>query len=71
MLDRNLQHLSLVEVLYWYPIDGVVLIAGCGIDKSGDRADNGTHAAQHGRHQTTPCGARVPHSAEYARPRRG
>ena len=29
MLDRNLQYLSLVEVLYGYHIDGVVLTTGC------------------------------------------
>ena len=29
MLDRNLQYLGLVEVLYGYPIDGVVLTTGC------------------------------------------
>ena len=29
MLDRNLSYLSLVEVLYGYPIDGVVLTTGC------------------------------------------
>ncbi|MCX7629554.1 MAG: dihydroxy-acid dehydratase family protein [Geminicoccaceae bacterium] len=29
MLDRNLQYLSLVEVLWGYPIDGVVLTTGC------------------------------------------
>jgi len=29
MLDRNLQYLSLVEILYGYPIDGVVLTTGC------------------------------------------
>ena len=29
MLDRNLQYLSLVEVLYGYPIDGVILTTGC------------------------------------------
>jgi dihydroxy-acid dehydratase len=28
-LDRNLQYLSLVEVLYGYPMDGVVLTTGC------------------------------------------
>jgi len=28
-LDRNLSYLSLVEVLYGYPIDGVVLLIGC------------------------------------------
>jgi dihydroxy-acid dehydratase len=28
-LDRNLQYLSAVEVLYGYPIDGVVLTTGC------------------------------------------
>src|SRR5882672_5496370 len=28
-LDRNLQYLSLVEILYGYPIDGVVLPTGC------------------------------------------
>ena len=28
-LDRNLAYLSLVEVLHGYPIDGVVLTAGC------------------------------------------
>ncbi|MCS6878760.1 MAG: dihydroxy-acid dehydratase family protein, partial [Geminicoccaceae bacterium] len=29
MLDRNLQYLSLVEILWGYPIDGVVLTTGC------------------------------------------
>jgi len=29
MLDRNLQYLSLVEVLYGYPLDGVILTTGC------------------------------------------
>jgi len=29
MLDRNLAYLSLVETLYGYPIDGVVLTIGC------------------------------------------
>ncbi len=29
MLDRNLSYLSLVEVLYGYPLDGVVLTTGC------------------------------------------
>ncbi len=29
MLDRNLQYLSCVEILYGYPIDGVVLTTGC------------------------------------------
>src|SRR3712207_8220642 len=28
-LDRNLAYLSLVEVLYGYPVDGVVLTTGC------------------------------------------
>ncbi len=28
-LDRNLAYLSLVEVLYGYPLDGVVLMTGC------------------------------------------
>jgi dihydroxy-acid dehydratase len=28
-LDRNLQYLSLVEVLHGYPVDGVVLTTGC------------------------------------------
>src|SRR5215213_5257536 len=28
-LDRNLSYLSLVEVLYGYPLDGVVLLTGC------------------------------------------
>ena len=28
-LDRNLSYLSLVEVLYGYPLDGVVLTVGC------------------------------------------
>lgn len=28
-LDRNLTYLSLVEVLYGYPFDGVVLLIGC------------------------------------------
>ena len=28
-LDRNLQYLSLVEIVYGYPIDGVVLTTGC------------------------------------------
>jgi dihydroxy-acid dehydratase len=29
MNDRNLQYLSLVEILYGYPLDGVVLTTGC------------------------------------------
>ena len=29
MLDRNLSYLSMVEVLYGYPIDGVILTTGC------------------------------------------
>ena len=29
MLDRNLAYLSLVDTLYGYPIDGVVLMIGC------------------------------------------
>jgi len=29
LLDRNLQYLSLVEILYGYPLDGVVLTTGC------------------------------------------
>ncbi|MGL4495304.1 MAG: IlvD/Edd family dehydratase, partial [Beijerinckiaceae bacterium] len=28
-LDRNLQYLSLLEILYGYPIDGIVLTTGC------------------------------------------
>ena len=28
-VDRNLQYLSVVEVLYGYPIDGVILTTGC------------------------------------------
>ncbi len=28
-LDRNLQYLSLVEILFGYPLDGVVLTTGC------------------------------------------
>ena len=28
-LDRNLTYLGLVEVLYGYPLDGVVLLTGC------------------------------------------
>jgi len=28
-LDRNLAYLSLVEVLYGYPLDGIVLMTGC------------------------------------------
>jgi dihydroxy-acid dehydratase len=28
-LDRNLTYLSLVEILYGYPLDGVVLLTGC------------------------------------------
>src|SRR5207237_8757907 len=28
-LDRNLAYLGLVEILYGYPLDGVVLMTGC------------------------------------------
>lgn len=28
-LDRNLAYLGLVELLYGYPLDGVVLLGGC------------------------------------------
>ena len=38
-LDRNLAYLSLVEVLYGYPLDGVVLLTGC---------DKTTPALHHG-----------------------
>lgn len=29
-LDRNLAYLGLVESLYGYPLDGVILTTGCG-----------------------------------------
>ena len=45
MLDRNLQYLSLVEILYGYPLDGVVLTTGC--DKTTPAQLDGR---RHGRH---------------------
>ena len=46
-LDRNLQYLSLVEMLYGYPIDGVVLTTGC--DKTTPGADHGRRHGGHSR----------------------
>jgi dihydroxy-acid dehydratase len=46
-LDRNLAYLGLVEVLFGYPLDGVVLTIGC--DKTTPAADGGRHG-QHSRH---------------------
>ena len=49
-LDRNLAYLSLVEVLYGYPLDGVVLMTGCDKttpalpDGGGDREHPGDRA---------------------------
>ena len=55
-LDRNLAYLGLVEVLYGYPLDGVVLMTGCDkttpaclmaaatVEHSGDRAVRRTDA---------------------------
>ncbi len=76
MLDRNLQHLCFVEVLYWCPIDGVVLTAGCGIVKSGEPhkqpiARTMERMPPNMATSRPPRSARVPHSAEYVRPRRG
>ena len=36
-LDRNLAYLGLVEVLYGYPIDGVVLTIGCDMPSTSAR----------------------------------
>ena len=44
-LDRNLAYLGLVEILYGYPIDAVVLTTGC--DKT---TPSGIMAASHRRH---------------------
>ena len=49
MLDRNLQYLSLVEVLYGYPIDGVVLTTGC--DKTTPALIMGAATRRHPRHR--------------------
>ena len=44
-LDRNLAYLGLVEVLYGYPLDGVVLTTGC--DKTVARLPHGGGDRQH------------------------
>ena len=44
-LDRNLAYLGLVEVLYGYPLDGVVLTTGC--DKTTPACDHGGGDREH------------------------
>ena len=44
-LDRNLAYLGLVEVLYGYPLDGVVLTIGC--DKTTPALADGRRHRQH------------------------
>ena len=44
-LDRNLAYLGLVEVLYGYPLDGVVLMTGC--DKTTPACSDGGGDGQH------------------------
>ncbi len=44
-LDRNLAYLGLVEVLYGYPLDGVVLITGC--DKTTPACHDGGRDREH------------------------
>ena len=53
-LDRNLTYLSCVEVLYGYPIDGVVLTIGC--DKTTPGAADGGGDGQHPRHRALASG---------------
>ena len=50
MLDRNLSYLSLVETLFGYPIDGVVLMIGC--DKTTPSIVDGSIHGQHSCHRT-------------------
>jgi dihydroxy-acid dehydratase len=49
-LDRNLAYLGLVEVLYGYPLDGVVLMTGC--DKTDARLPDGGGDREHAGHRS-------------------
>ena len=49
-LDRNLAYLSLVEVLYGYPLDGVVLMTGC--DKTTPALHHGGGDSEHPGHRS-------------------
>ncbi len=49
-LDRNLAYIGLVEVLFGYPLDGVVLTTGC--DKTTPACADGRGDRQHPRHLT-------------------
>ena len=53
-LDRNLAYLGLVEVLFGYPLDGVVLTTGC--DKTTPAAHHGGGDRQHCRRSCCPAG---------------
>ena len=57
-LDRNLAYLGLVEILYGYPIDGVVLTTGC---------DKTTPAQHHGRGDRRHPGDRAVRRADARR----
>ena len=48
-LDRNLAYLGLVEILFGYPLDGVVLTTGC--DKTTPGLPDGGGDRQYARHR--------------------
>ncbi len=48
-LDRNLAYLGLVEILYGYPLDGVVLTTGC--DKTTPAVPDGGGNREHSSHR--------------------
>ncbi len=48
-LDRNLAYLGLVEILYGYPLDGVVLMTGC--DKTTPGLHHGGRDGEHPVHR--------------------
>ena len=52
-LDRNLAYLGLVELLYGYPIDGVVLTTGC--DKTTPACLMAAATVEHSRDRACPA----------------
>ena len=53
-LDRNLSYLGLVEVLFGYPLDGVVLTTGC--DKTTPASHHGGRRREHLRRSCSRAG---------------
>ena len=52
-LDRNLAYLGLVEILFGYPLDGVVLTTGC--DKTTPALPHGSGDRRHSPRSSCPA----------------